>query len=44
MKQRIHIPQSRAVLVVNAELLEQAAVEETESELVKGNRGIPSND
>lgn len=44
MKQRIQTSQSRAAMVVNAELLNQPTVEEIASELVQGNGGLPSND
>ncbi|MNP66197.1 hypothetical protein D3C76_1618770 [compost metagenome] len=44
IKQRIQTSQSRGVLAVNAELLNEPTVEEIESELAQGNGGLPSND
>lgn len=44
VKQRIQTSQSRAVMAVSAELLNQPPVGEIESELVQGNGGLPSND
>lgn len=43
-KQRIQTSQSLWVLAGNAELLNEPAVEEIESELAQGNGGLPSND
>lgn len=44
MNRRIQTSQSHAVMVVNAEALNQPTVGEIESELVQGERGPPSND
>ncbi|UVL52376.1 hypothetical protein LOY33_05535 [Pseudomonas sp. B21-036] len=44
IKQPIETSQSRAVLAVNAELLNQPTVAEIKIELAQGNGGIPSND
>lgn len=44
IKQRIQTSQSRGVLAVNAELLNEPTVEEIASELAQGNGGLPSND